>query len=839
MKIQQLTAASIMAGVLCGSLSPAYAEGVPTEAILTKESGGVRVLQLGPAGTYRARQVARTPGVWEGLLIDDTGSTDGQVFIVHTSIGEAAVVQRQGGGVVHALPVGDGTHIVHVHDDALPGCGGALEAPELGDTAPGGVASGCGSNRTIDVLIRWTSAAEAGAGGAAAIRAVAEASVAITNHAYALSGLDVRLRAAHIGPVGSYNGDAGSTVLSDLANPSDGKMDSVHAERNQHGADLVALLTGPNPSYCGVAYLGGTSNAALGFSVTVWNCAAGNLTFAHEIGHNQGCCHAPGDGGGCVAGGVFPYSLGHRFQGLSGNIWRTFMAYPPGLRTARLSSPHVMYDGVPTGLEWADNARTISETAAAVSGFRCALPRPPQMMEHIALPALPLPAPGGSRSWSIGSVPPALTGTTVELEMSAIGDLGHPGETLSLRINGTELGQVLGGNGIDCGGTHATIAIPALLFNSVLLQDGSNEFVITASTSVNQACAINEMRLAARYWADPSWGGPVVCWGSTFEGQCPPPISVGYLRQVHASGYHTVGINGYGHALSWGDNCCGQCDVPGDLGRVTRVAGGGYHTMAIDASGLVRCWGSNTYGQSTVPPDLGECVRIAAGYQHSIALQLGGAVRCWGDDYHGQSSVPSGFAAAADIAAGGQHSIAVLPNGSVRCWGWNYYGQSSPPPGLTGVYTASGGYAHSVALTAQGTVRCWGWNGLGQCNVPANLGPVLAIAAGSDHTVALTANGTVRCWGGNQYGQSQVPSTLAQATSIAAGYFFTVATSVLPTPCIADLNGDGVVSGLDVGFVLGAWGPADGGSPGDINGDGQVDGLDLSLILGAWGQCQM
>ena len=52
----------------------------------------------------------------------------------------------------------------------------------------------------------------------------------------------------------------------------------------------------------------------------------------------------------------------------------------------------------------------------------------------------------------------------------------------------------------------------------------------------------------------------------------------------------------------------------------------------------------------------------------------------------------------------------------------------------------------------------------------------------------------------------------------------------------ADLNGDGVVDGADLGLLLGAWGPCPpGGCPADLNGDGVVDGADLGLLLGAWG----
>jgi hypothetical protein len=51
---------------------------------------------------------------------------------------------------------------------------------------------------------------------------------------------------------------------------------------------------------------------------------------------------------------------------------------------------------------------------------------------------------------------------------------------------------------------------------------------------------------------------------------------------------------------------------------------------------------------------------------------------------------------------------------------------------------------------------------------------------------------------------------------------------------LADLNGDRVVGGPDLGLLLGAWG---GSGFGDIDGDGLVGGSDLGGLLGAWGAC--
>jgi hypothetical protein len=56
--------------------------------------------------------------------------------------------------------------------------------------------------------------------------------------------------------------------------------------------------------------------------------------------------------------------------------------------------------------------------------------------------------------------------------------------------------------------------------------------------------------------------------------------------------------------------------------------------------------------------------------------------------------------------------------------------------------------------------------------------------------------------------------------------------------CVGDFDGDSVVDGVDLGVLLGAWGPCDGGCAADINGDGTVDGIDLGGLLAAWGDCE-
>ena len=57
-------------------------------------------------------------------------------------------------------------------------------------------------------------------------------------------------------------------------------------------------------------------------------------------------------------------------------------------------------------------------------------------------------------------------------------------------------------------------------------------------------------------------------------------------------------------------------------------------------------------------------------------------------------------------------------------------------------------------------------------------------------------------------------------------------------PCAGDITGNGVVDGIDLAAVLGAWGSAGKGEfAADVTGDGQVDGADLAVVLSGWGPC--
>lgn len=52
---------------------------------------------------------------------------------------------------------------------------------------------------------------------------------------------------------------------------------------------------------------------------------------------------------------------------------------------------------------------------------------------------------------------------------------------------------------------------------------------------------------------------------------------------------------------------------------------------------------------------------------------------------------------------------------------------------------------------------------------------------------------------------------------------------------VGDLDGDGVVTGSDIGILLGLWGTSGYDCIADYNDDGFVSGFDLGFLLGAWG----
>ncbi len=236
-----------------------------------------------------------------------------------------------------------------------------LASPSLSVTA------GDAATAQIDVLVLYTPAARLKAGGDTLIQSQLANAVAVTNTAFQRSGVNAVLRAvgvqelAHAESI-DLGGDLSAISLG-------GQLSTtVEAARNAAGADLVTLVTGraSSSSGCGLAWMGPSSSAA--YSVTEQACLyAGQWSFSHELGHNFGADHAPGDSS---AAGV-PYARGYR----DGSV-RTLMAYAvygSPSRVLNYSSATVLEPaagGLPTGNSLQNNARRLSETVAWVSAYR-------------------------------------------------------------------------------------------------------------------------------------------------------------------------------------------------------------------------------------------------------------------------------------------------------------------------------------------------------------------------------------------------------------------------------------------------------------------------------------
>jgi hypothetical protein len=227
----------------------------------------------------------------------------------------------------------------------------------------------------IDVLVVWTPAAEAAAGGSAAMNNLVNLAIAESNTAYANSGIGQRLRLVYKSAVAYTESGTFDTDLARVTNPADGYMDNVPTLRNQYGADEVVLLIN-NTQYCGLAWLMTNPSPAFesnAYAVVYYDCATGYYSFAHELGHNMGSTHDRANAGG--GGGSYPYSYGYQDPA---NLFRTVMAYDcvggcP--RIQNFSNPAVLYNGRPTGVDdaaanSANNAHSLNNTAPIVQNWR-------------------------------------------------------------------------------------------------------------------------------------------------------------------------------------------------------------------------------------------------------------------------------------------------------------------------------------------------------------------------------------------------------------------------------------------------------------------------------------
>jgi len=236
-------------------------------------------------------------------------------------------------------------------------------------------------NTRIDVMVVYTPAARqwaAGRGGIDNVIAAAMANVQLTADN---SAVNVDFRLVHSAQV-DYSESRSDTDLERLTYPSDGYMDEVHAWRDDHGVDMVAILTDAT-DVGGIAWLVTDRSGSPGyaFSLTSVRQAATSYTLVHEMGHNMGLHHhkaqnfQPGPG-------MFNHSAGWRWVGSDRQSYCSVMSYaggsfyPDGVDSRSVpyySNPQIRHMGAAAGHALdGDNARNVREIKQVVAAYRTA-----------------------------------------------------------------------------------------------------------------------------------------------------------------------------------------------------------------------------------------------------------------------------------------------------------------------------------------------------------------------------------------------------------------------------------------------------------------------------------
>jgi hypothetical protein len=250
----------------------------------------------------------------------------------------------------------------------------------------------------VHVMMLYTQSVKptlTGAARVAALQSEFDAAIAKVNNELAASQVTARVKLVKIAET-QYDESASASdsvqddALTALYKTSDGKMDEIHALRDQVGADVVCLvLNRSDVASIGLSFVldtpatenpsAGATNPFYAFAVVQYSTIAGTDVVPHELGHVFGCAHARGDPGATgTKDGAYTYSYGYRFYGSDGRQYHDIMAYSPGAPLGYYSNPQVTVPfpantaiGITPGQpNEADCALTIEKDAFEVSTYR-------------------------------------------------------------------------------------------------------------------------------------------------------------------------------------------------------------------------------------------------------------------------------------------------------------------------------------------------------------------------------------------------------------------------------------------------------------------------------------
>jgi peptidyl-Asp metalloendopeptidase len=295
---------------------------------------------------------------WRGKLTDGNGDA-----VLTFKKGYIAGLIYSPTSVYEIVPKGEKQILIELDTEKFPECGGDLKSEKALENKLQTPQAGVDSGDRVDVLVLYTTPVKNSLGGVAQAEVFAQQAVDSANTAYLNSKIRMRVRLARAeetaitetGSLGSelpvLRGDATTAISRDTSK-----------------ADLVAMISN-SADNCGIGYLMGSQagNQSSGFTVTSRGCAVGNLSFAHELGHNMGSQHNPENG----SNPTFNYGFGHYYDG----NYRTVMSYvnpcPAGCtRRAYFSNPEVLFNNLPTGIESRNNSLSINNTADTIANYR-------------------------------------------------------------------------------------------------------------------------------------------------------------------------------------------------------------------------------------------------------------------------------------------------------------------------------------------------------------------------------------------------------------------------------------------------------------------------------------
>jgi hypothetical protein len=313
---------------------------------------------------------------------DDRGG--GEVFLLR---GDGWMIGRvaRGGRVYQVRSFGQGVLTVEAltQERAFPQdepagwrSGGFRAKP-----GPAALADCADPANQVDLMVLYTTAAKTGAGGDTQIQAEAAFAVAQTNLSYLNSGVNHRMNLVYTGELvyAQPSPLLFNPMLTDLQS---GAIPGVGTLRDTHHADVVTVITEGGDA-CGLGYYSepaGPGGAPWAYSVVARSCAGGNLSLAHETGHNLSADHDPTN---ALAHTTYTYNYGH-LQPTAVPPWRTVMSYQnpcgtlagsPCARLTYFSNPGVSFGGNPTGVAGsADNVMAMNIAGPIASQYRCRTP---------------------------------------------------------------------------------------------------------------------------------------------------------------------------------------------------------------------------------------------------------------------------------------------------------------------------------------------------------------------------------------------------------------------------------------------------------------------------------